>query len=312
MSLITRCPACETLFKVVPDQLRISEGWVRCGQCDEIFDALLHLLPDLPVQETPATPLAEPAEQLVETNAEEATPAAAEVTPDLDDEEEFDALPVVLEPDEPPLIAAESAPLDLSMADLSVPVAQTDPQDIAPELDGELSPVSFLRDKKNDSYWRKPIIRSISLLLTLLLLLGLLGQIMLQERDQIIAQAPATKPFFKVICGPLNCALSPLRRIDAIVIDSASFIKIKGDSYRLNFTVKNTALTSLAMPAIELTLTDSLDQPVIRHVFMPSELGVKSDTLTAGAEWPASLALAVKATGTADRVAGYRLLAFYP
>jgi predicted Zn finger-like uncharacterized protein len=33
MSLITRCPACGTMFKVVPDQLRISEGWVRCGQC---------------------------------------------------------------------------------------------------------------------------------------------------------------------------------------------------------------------------------------------------------------------------------------
>ena len=38
-SLVTRCPACGTLFKVVPDQLRISEGWVRCGQCDEVFDA---------------------------------------------------------------------------------------------------------------------------------------------------------------------------------------------------------------------------------------------------------------------------------
>ena len=33
MSLITRCPACGTMFKVVPDQLRISEGWVRCGHC---------------------------------------------------------------------------------------------------------------------------------------------------------------------------------------------------------------------------------------------------------------------------------------
>jgi hypothetical protein len=198
------------------------------------------------------------------------------------------------------------------IADISLSVVHAHPQDVAPELDGELSPVSFLRDKKNDSYRRKPIIRSISLLLTLVLLLGLLGQILLQERDQIIAMAPETKPFFRVICGPLNCTLSPLRRIDAIVIDSASFIKIKGDSYRVNFTVKNTALTSLAMPAIELTLTDTLDQPIIRHIFMPSELGVKADALTAGAEWPASLALAVKAADPADRIAGYRLLAFYP
>lgn len=39
MSLITRCPACATTFKVVPDQLRISAGWVRCGVCAEVFDA---------------------------------------------------------------------------------------------------------------------------------------------------------------------------------------------------------------------------------------------------------------------------------
>src|SRR5882724_5993418 len=43
MSLITRCPACGTMFKVVPDQLKISEGWVRCGHCTEIFDATTQL-----------------------------------------------------------------------------------------------------------------------------------------------------------------------------------------------------------------------------------------------------------------------------
>jgi predicted Zn finger-like uncharacterized protein len=43
MSLITRCPACGTMFRVVPDQLRISEGWVRCGQCAEVFDAARNL-----------------------------------------------------------------------------------------------------------------------------------------------------------------------------------------------------------------------------------------------------------------------------
>lgn len=37
--MITRCPACGTRFKVVPDQLRMSQGWVRCGHCAEIFDA---------------------------------------------------------------------------------------------------------------------------------------------------------------------------------------------------------------------------------------------------------------------------------
>lgn len=43
MSQITTCPSCGTRFRVVADQLRISDGWVRCGQCQEVFDARNHL-----------------------------------------------------------------------------------------------------------------------------------------------------------------------------------------------------------------------------------------------------------------------------
>lgn len=43
MSLITRCPACATQFKVVPDQLKLSDGWVRCGHCSDVFDATRYL-----------------------------------------------------------------------------------------------------------------------------------------------------------------------------------------------------------------------------------------------------------------------------
>jgi predicted Zn finger-like uncharacterized protein len=39
MALMTSCPACSTRFKVVPDQLRLHHGLVRCGACDHVFDA---------------------------------------------------------------------------------------------------------------------------------------------------------------------------------------------------------------------------------------------------------------------------------
>ena len=57
MSLVTRCPSCATTFKVVRDQLRISDGWVRCGRCSHVFDASLDLqeLPE-PVVAVPAVP----------------------------------------------------------------------------------------------------------------------------------------------------------------------------------------------------------------------------------------------------------------
>ena len=72
MSQITRCPSCATSFKVVPDQLRISEGWVRCGHCEHVFDATEHLQP----QPTAATPA--PADiQSGAQNATLPTPLAA-------------------------------------------------------------------------------------------------------------------------------------------------------------------------------------------------------------------------------------------
>ena len=40
MSLATRCTSCGTAFRVVQDQLKVSEGWVRCGRCDAVFNAL--------------------------------------------------------------------------------------------------------------------------------------------------------------------------------------------------------------------------------------------------------------------------------
>jgi predicted Zn finger-like uncharacterized protein len=40
MSLAARCPQCSTVFRVVQDQLLVSEGWVRCGRCREVFNAI--------------------------------------------------------------------------------------------------------------------------------------------------------------------------------------------------------------------------------------------------------------------------------
>ncbi|OVZ56579.1 hypothetical protein CDO44_20370 [Pigmentiphaga sp. NML080357] len=39
MVLATRCPHCATAFRVVPDQVKLRGGWVRCGVCNEAFDS---------------------------------------------------------------------------------------------------------------------------------------------------------------------------------------------------------------------------------------------------------------------------------
>src|ERR1700754_5326788 len=47
MALATRCPFCETVFRLQPAQLALRRGLVRCGHCREVFDASSSLF-DLP------------------------------------------------------------------------------------------------------------------------------------------------------------------------------------------------------------------------------------------------------------------------
>jgi predicted Zn finger-like uncharacterized protein len=41
--MITKCPACATLFRVTPEQLQAHQGQVRCGRCMTVFDGLVAL-----------------------------------------------------------------------------------------------------------------------------------------------------------------------------------------------------------------------------------------------------------------------------
>lgn len=323
MSLITRCPACETLFKVVPDQLRISEGWVRCGQCEEIFDASLHLLGashefSLPTRRddavAPSQENAEAADKDPLISAAVDDGAALSVLDPAPDQHDTDAPGMV------DLAArARDTPADLAppvslqeLPDLPAPVDPDSDEREEHDHSKHLSDVSFLRPRASNTDGGKPFVRASLLLLSLVLLLALSVQLVLHERDRIAALLPGLKPSLQALCGPLHCTLSGLRRIEAIAIDSSSFVKVRGDVYRLSFALKNTVPIALATPAVELTLTDSLDRPILRRVFTLTELGAKSDTLAAQAEWRTSVAIAVKATGTVEKVVGYRLLTFYP
>ncbi|MDE2296774.1 MAG: zinc-ribbon domain-containing protein, partial [Burkholderiales bacterium] len=73
MSLATRCTACGTVFRVVQDQLKVSEGWVRCGRCNEVFNALEGLF-DLerstPPQDPPVAASSTPSRAPAQTDAE--------------------------------------------------------------------------------------------------------------------------------------------------------------------------------------------------------------------------------------------------
>lgn len=102
MSLVTSCPDCATTFKVVRDQLRISDGWVRCGRCSHVFDASLDLreLSDaaLPLPVTavmPAEPELQSEPRIASTEPEAPVSAPVPALPvPTDDFDEFDDAPM--------------------------------------------------------------------------------------------------------------------------------------------------------------------------------------------------------------------------
>ncbi len=302
MSLITCCPACGTMFKVVPDQLRISEGWVRCGHCSEVFDASAHLQVESPVLAAPPPP---PEETLVAASSEPVSSLGPDSLPDS----EFDrAAPA------PRSAVAATASPELAEPALSQPQPSWREQDDESEDSrngAELAGVSFVRQARREAAWHRPAVRA-GLTLLVLVLGGLLAfQVAVQDRERLAAWEPQLRPWLEKMCEPLGCTVGPLRQIEAVVIDSSSFNKLRADAYRLSFTLKNQAATEIALPAMELTLTDTQDQPVLRRVLRPAEMGSASGVIGAASDWSASLVLGV-ANGGSGRITGYRLLAFYP
>ncbi|MDR8728194.1 DUF3426 domain-containing protein [Burkholderia pseudomultivorans] len=72
MFLATRCPHCDTVFRLQQEQLALHRGLVRCGHCGQVFDASQSLVPEH------AQP-AEPAPTGTETRTETASSAEAAV-----------------------------------------------------------------------------------------------------------------------------------------------------------------------------------------------------------------------------------------
>lgn len=228
----------------------------------------------------------------------------------------FDARPT----DMPPAADANAhavdnpaqADRDFPPTDPPGPAGDTDPLRIERRDSGFGPPPSFLHDDPAPSIWRRPVVR-LALAILLVVFLALLAmQFLVKERDRVAAMHPVMRPVLEAVCVMAGCRIEPLRQIDAIVIDSSSFSHVRGDSYRLGFSLKNTASVDVAMPAIELSLTDPQDQPVIRRVILPAEFGARSAALASAAIWTGALGLTVQPDVGAQRIAGYRLLAFYP
>ncbi|MGV8804049.1 MAG: DUF3426 domain-containing protein [Polaromonas sp.] len=192
----------------------------------------------------------------------------------------------------------------------------TDPA-AAPTTKPDASPeVSFVRDARRKAFWATPLMRGALGALAALLLVALVVQWLVQQKDSLAVLHPQLAPALAAFCGKLGCQVRPLRRIEALVINSSSLSKTAPDTYGLSFVLKNTDTVALEIPALEVTLTNRQDQALVRRVLSPAQFGVTQSTLAARSELPAAIVMNVSGEDAQSAiplpVAGYRILAFYP
>jgi predicted Zn finger-like uncharacterized protein len=358
MSLATRCTACGTIFRVVQDQLRVSEGWVRCGRCAEVFDAREQLFdidagvpPPWPRPAATTAPTAQTeAEPPPQAQLEAQEPIAASSIETRNDEDErlerpaphAEAETFALSPDAderrepywgdeataaapmPPAVeqphAAEadhrhqSQPphdvlIDPRLVALAAQVAEREQSATTPPSEAAAEEPSFLRQHHAAARWQHPRVRLALGLCAGLLLAVLLLQLIWHFRSAIAALYPPSAPALHALCNIAGCELQPWRRIDALAVENSSLTQAgSGNHYKLTVQLRNKAHYALALPWIDLSLSDASGAPVLRRMLKPTDFNLSKTSMSPDGEEQLQL---VFSTGT-QRVSGYSVEIFHP
>ena len=287
MSWATRCSACNIAFRVLPDQLNISDGWVRCGRCDTVFnarDGLFELNSQSPA-EAPANKN-EPAPQLRQDRSRSTSQPR------------------------------ESEDSDFADARFPDSIEDSSSSDTKPGPEGPLSqlleaaePPEFVRKAEKATAQRRPAYRLAWTFFGLVLLLGLFGQATFFWRDALAAQWPQARAAIGMACETLGCTISAPQRIEDIVLESSALTQTPSPRVlRLSLVLRNRGGWNLLPPAIDLALTDTSGRIVARRAVLPADFGSTDRVLAAGASVNWTAYFSTPGIG----VLGYTVEAFYP
>ena len=140
-----------------------------------------------------------------------------------------------------------------------------------------------------------------------LLTLTLLWQLLVFQRNWLAAEEPALRPLLSALCV---CEVTWPREPDAVLIESSSFTENPEGGYTVQLRLKNTQHHPVAMPALELSLTDLQDQVLVRRVFTADDLSAK-DHVQALRDVRSTLNFDLD-DKVGKRITGFRAIVFYP
>lgn len=295
--MLTRCPACETTFRITPEQLKTRQGKVRCGECQHVFNALETLVEEAAV----ATVVVLPTPPEADAEMEIAVPPAPtfEPEPEPDPEPTPDPEP---EPEPAPAPEPEPEPEPPVVPDIPAPVVPTPPP-LEPLLHDALDPERPPR--------RWPWATGLGLAL-----LALALQAVIHFRVELAVISPELRPALETLCGVAGCTVGLPSTVELMTIEASDLQPVpeqKG-ALTLTATLRNRAPFAQTYPHLELTLTDSHNVALSRRVLAAKDYlpaGTVRDNIARGLP-SGELSIILNIDSGELGASGYRLYLFYP
>lgn len=345
MSLVTSCPDCGTVFRVRLEHLTAHRGDVRCGKCSFFFNALDHLTEAATLHNKHISPAT--SDEHLDLSSEQATlggspdeqikaVAETELLKAIDSTSDIDSVSTA------EIASTESVHSDksgteiqenLDQESIAIPLespwtAQADIVSVAPPLpqapfdntapqptaSGQID-FTHTSNSVSQSQGLKPAPSPWSLgALGLALLALCIGQATYFLRTEIVSRYPPSKPYLLKFCELVGCIVELPQHANLLAIDDSD---LQQDTEHENVIVLSSTLINRARftqsyPALELTLTDVYDKPVLRRLFTPGEYLPKGTDVAAGivADGETHVKLHLDTSGIT--AAGYRLYVMYP
>jgi predicted Zn finger-like uncharacterized protein len=261
-ALITRCPLCQTAFRVTAAQLDAAAGLVRCGACNHVFEAgrqlvaaepTLNLPPGL-MKSSPAPAGIDESyiRELLREGPETHAPACA-----------------------PADVPAPATDTDEAGSATAAEASRAGADDEAARADAQLpaAPPFARAPIEIGTPAAAPARRRVGWLLgCVAAALALLAQLAWQDRDRLLRD-PHWRPRLETACALLGCTLArphdtALIRSDGLVIRPAPG---RADVLLVDALISNLAAYPQPWPQLEIVFSDMQGRALAGRVFTPAE-----------------------------------------
>ncbi len=246
--MLTRCPNCQTIFRIREDQLKMADGLAHCYRCEQVFNARENLS-ETPTAESPPT--------------KEPTPSPPTQQIDVEPHKKNDGTTETLQSTQ-----VESAIKEIQR--------EIDPTPLTPNSEttthSDTPPLSI------DELLAPPVKkrRFFATLFWLLACITLLAAATLQlawfERKEVI-KYPEGRMLLEKLCHYAHCQVPTLRDLNLIKIIQRQITSHphKSNALLVQLTIENQAPFSQPYPILELSLSTVDEQLIARRSFSPAQ-----------------------------------------